>query len=118
MDSTPPHIPHRYSLPDFPERCYTCHTPIGHLLEKYEDKRIRGIQKGDNGKTEIQILDDLGIIKPCCRRHFLTHKSNDAHLKMYGISGFRVERYTDDGVLEVEDWTAQAKRLEEKTKRK
>lgn len=68
----------------FPIRCVTCNTVIGGkylaYLEKVKDYRRK------NGKTEMEYLtattektaegkalDDLGVKRMCCRRHFLSH---------------------------------------------
>ncbi|MET1124083.1 MAG: DNA-directed RNA polymerase subunit N [Archaeoglobaceae archaeon] len=53
---------------DFPIRCFSCGAVIGHLYDKYKE-----LVKG--GKTPKEALDELGIIRYCCRRMFLTHKS-------------------------------------------
>ena len=68
----------------FPIRCVTCNSVIAGKWMPYLDK-VKGYRKA-NGKTEMEYLtatttktaegkalDDLGVRRPCCRRHFLTH---------------------------------------------
>lgn len=52
----------------FPVRCFTCGAVIAH---KYEDYK----KLVDAGKSEKEVLDELGIRRYCCRRMFLTYKS-------------------------------------------
>jgi len=49
-----------------PVRCFTCGKPIGHLWEEFK-KRV------EKGEDPGKVLDDLGIVKECCRRMFITH---------------------------------------------
>jgi DNA-directed RNA polymerase subunit N len=49
-----------------PIRCMTCGKPVAHLWEEY-NKRT---QSGEDKKT---VLDDLQLLKYCCRTLFLTH---------------------------------------------
>ncbi len=68
----------------FPIRCVTCNNVIAGKYLTYLDK-VKENRKG-TGKTEMEYLtsttiktaegkalDELNIVKPCCRRHFLTH---------------------------------------------
>ena len=48
----------------FPVRCFSCGAVI--RWNKYENELKKGIQT-------FKILDNLGIIKPCCRRMFKGH---------------------------------------------
>lgn len=39
-----------------------------------EDGKDAGGKAADDGKTfEGRLLDEMGIVRPCCRRHMLTH---------------------------------------------
>jgi len=50
---------------EFPVRCFTCGSVIGHLYEQYrEDVKA---------KTPEVVLDELGVERYCCRRMFLSH---------------------------------------------
>lgn len=49
-----------------PVRCFSCGKPLGHLWEKYK----REIEKG---KPKKSILDELGLVRYCCRALFLGH---------------------------------------------
>lgn len=68
----------------FPIRCVTCNNVIAGKWLAYLDK-VKEFRKG-TGKTEMEYLttttvktaegkalDHLGVTRPCCRRHFLTH---------------------------------------------
>ncbi len=48
----------------FPIRCFTCGKIIGHLYREYEYRVNKGEDRG-------KIMDDLGLNRYCCRRHFL-----------------------------------------------
>ena len=48
-----------------PVRCFTCGRVISDVWEEYKER----VKKEDPGK----VLDDLGIIRYCCRRMLLTH---------------------------------------------
>ncbi len=50
---------------EFPVRCFTCGSVIGHL---YGDYRKLAAEKN----PEIA-LDEIGIHRYCCRRMFLSH---------------------------------------------
>lgn len=68
-----------------PIRCYTCNLPIAGkwlaylaAVKKYREKGITEIPylTGSTTKTaEGRAMDDLGLTRECCRRHFLTHPS-------------------------------------------
>jgi DNA-directed RNA polymerase subunit N len=50
---------------EFPIRCFTCGTVIGHLYEQYKD---------DTKEKNVElVLDELGVERYCCRRMFLAH---------------------------------------------
>lgn len=56
-----------------PVRCFSCGKPIGHLWEKFQDRK-----KGeDTGK----VLDELGLERMCCRGMLL------AHVDLQDVSG-------------------------------
>ncbi|MBI5046886.1 DNA-directed RNA polymerase subunit N [Candidatus Micrarchaeota archaeon] len=50
---------------EFPVRCFTCGSVIGHLYEPYQ-----ALLK--DKKPDIA-MDELGVLRYCCRRMFLTH---------------------------------------------
>ena len=70
-----------------PVRCFTCGKVLANKYEYYleqvsKEKLSRGMQaekvvyltKTTVDKTpEGKVMDDLGLSKPCCRRHMLTH---------------------------------------------
>ncbi len=47
-------------------RCFGCGKPVGHLYEKY----LKELAKG---KSPKQVMDELGLIRYCCRGLFLSH---------------------------------------------
>ncbi len=49
---------------EFPVRCFTCGSVIGHLYEQY---------RGAKDKKPDVVLDELGVERYCCRRMFLGH---------------------------------------------
>jgi DNA-directed RNA polymerase subunit N len=49
-----------------PVRCLSCGKPIGHLWEEYK-KRI------DSGEEAGKVLDDLKLVRYCCRATLLGH---------------------------------------------
>lgn len=68
----------------FPIRCVTCNNVIAGKWQAYLDK-VKEYRRA-SGKTEMEYLtatttktaegkalDDLGVRRQCCRRHFLTH---------------------------------------------
>jgi DNA-directed RNA polymerase subunit N (RpoN/RPB10) len=68
----------------FPIRCVSCNNVIAGKWLAYVEK-VKEYRRS-NGKTEMEYLtatttktaegkalDDLGVRRPCCRRHFLTH---------------------------------------------
>ena len=70
----------------FPIRCYTCNLPIaGKWLpylemtakERKKDGRITNDPEYLTNTTiktaEGRVMDELGLQRECCRRHFLTH---------------------------------------------
>jgi len=74
-----------------PIKCFTCGMVIADKYRYYvEEVRKRKLSKGlemdkviyltqeFHDKTpEGEVLDDLGMNKMCCRRHFLTHVDID-----------------------------------------
>jgi DNA-directed RNA polymerase subunit N (RpoN/RPB10) len=70
-----------------PVRCFTCGKVLADKYQYYlaqvgKEKLSRGQQlnkveyltSGSVHKTaEGKVMDDLGLSKPCCRRHMLTH---------------------------------------------
>ena len=70
-----------------PVRCFTCGEVIANKYEYYlrEVKRAKMESKKDTSETvyldlsniektiEGRVLDNLGLVKMCCRRHMLTH---------------------------------------------
>ena len=68
----------------FPIRCVSCNNVIAGKWLAYLEK-VKEYRR-ETGKTEMEYLtatttktaegkalDDLGVRRPCCRRHFLTH---------------------------------------------
>jgi DNA-directed RNA polymerase I, II, and III subunit RPABC5 len=53
-----------------PIRCFTCSKVVGNKWEHY-------ISLLEQGKTESQALDELGLRRYCCRRMLLTHIALD-----------------------------------------
>lgn len=51
---------------EFPIRCFSCGSVIGHLYEKY-------LKLVEGGKSKKESLDELGVDKYCCRRMFISH---------------------------------------------
>lgn len=62
---------------EFPIRCFSCGSVIGHLYEKYQ-KFI------SEGKSKKDSLDELGIDKYCCRRMFVSHVDIMGDIIKYG----------------------------------
>ena len=68
-----------------PIKCFTCGTLIADkyrlYVEQVRDKKLEmGISEtvyfnsSNNSKTiEGEMMDKLGLVKQCCRRHMLTH---------------------------------------------
>lgn len=70
-----------------PIKCFTCGEVLADKYEYYkckvaEIKIENGIDQNNevylttknyNKSPEAIVLDNLGLIKMCCRRHFLTH---------------------------------------------
>lgn len=49
-----------------PIRCFTCNKVIA---DKWE-----GYKRMTQEMTPKEAMDKLGLVKPCCRRHMLTHR--------------------------------------------
>lgn len=49
-----------------PVRCMSCGKPIGHLWEDFK-KRV------DSGEDAGKVLDDIGLVRYCCRATLLGH---------------------------------------------
>lgn len=60
---------------EFPVRCFTCGSVIGHLYDQYKTAQ-------KDKKAEVA-LDELGVSRYCCRRMFLTHVDMVASLLKY-----------------------------------
>jgi DNA-directed RNA polymerase subunit N (RpoN/RPB10) len=77
-----------------PVRCFTCSMVLAdkyrHYLEEVRKKKLAAkmgdanldkivyLTKDVQDKTpEGEVLDELGLTKMCCRRHFLTHVDID-----------------------------------------
>ncbi|VVC03338.1 DNA-directed RNA polymerase subunit N [Candidatus Bilamarchaeum dharawalense] len=50
---------------EFPVRCFTCGSVIGHLYEPYKASVA--------DKKPEATLDELGVDRYCCRRMFMSH---------------------------------------------
>jgi len=50
---------------EFPVRCFTCGSVIGHLYEQYK--------ASVKEKKPDVVLDELGVERFCCRRMFIAH---------------------------------------------
>lgn len=50
---------------EFPVRCFTCGSVIGHLYEQYKSS-------AKDKKVDV-VLDELGVTRYCCRRMFISH---------------------------------------------
>ena len=50
---------------EFPVRCFTCGSVIGHMYETYKT--------AINDKKPEAVLDELGVDRYCCRRMFVGH---------------------------------------------
>jgi DNA-directed RNA polymerase I, II, and III subunit RPABC5 len=68
----------------FPIRCVSCNNVIAGKYLSYLEK-VKEYRR-ETGKTEMEYLtavttktaegkalDDLKVVRPCCRRHFLSH---------------------------------------------
>jgi len=57
-----------------PVRCFTCNKVIGQKWNPYNDKVTEYLSSGD---TEMnargKALDDVGLVRYCCRRMLLSH---------------------------------------------
>jgi len=67
-----------------PVKCFTCGKVIANKYQKYLDKvgelkkdksqEINYLDTSNIEKTpEGKVLDELGLVDICCRRHMLTH---------------------------------------------
>jgi DNA-directed RNA polymerase subunit N (RpoN/RPB10) len=69
-----------------PVKCFTCGEVLADKYRCYmAEVAIRKQHTGASSQTEYLtktmdqksiegfVLDDLGLVKPCCRRHMLTH---------------------------------------------
>lgn len=50
---------------EFPVRCFTCGSVIGHMHEEYKSML--------KDKKPGEALDILGVERICCRRMFMSH---------------------------------------------
>ena len=51
-----------------PVRCFTCGKVVGEHWEEF----TRRTEEEDENPAEV--LDDLGVERPCCRRMLVSHK--------------------------------------------
>jgi DNA-directed RNA polymerase subunit N (RpoN/RPB10) len=67
-----------------PVRCYTCNLPIAgkwltflDMIKKYRTAEGRTelvyLTQTTTKTAEGRAMDELGLTRECCRRHFLTH---------------------------------------------
>lgn len=70
-----------------PVKCFTCGNVLANKYRfyLYETQRRKKEKKIDPNEilyltenymdktTEAEVMDDLGVVKMCCRRHMLTH---------------------------------------------
>jgi DNA-directed RNA polymerase subunit N (RpoN/RPB10) len=70
-----------------PIRCYTCNLPIAgkwltflELIKKFrkadgrdETDELEYLTQTTTKTAEGRAMDELGLTRECCRRHFLTH---------------------------------------------
>ncbi len=62
----------------FPIRCFTCGKLIGDKYEEY-------VKLIAEGYTPKEALDELGIRRYCCRRHFLTDVEIAREMTVYSL---------------------------------
>ena len=51
-----------------PVRCFTCGKVVGEHWEEYRE-RVH-----EDGENAAEVLDELGIERPCCRRMLVSHR--------------------------------------------
>jgi len=51
---------------EFPVRCFTC----GALLGDKHDEYVKKVAETGNAE---KVLDDMGVMRACCRRMFVSH---------------------------------------------
>lgn len=66
-----------------PVRCFTCGEVLGNKYQYFlrevrkrtgEEQREMVYLTDDTSKTaEGDVLDEMGLVRQCCRRHMLTH---------------------------------------------
>lgn len=49
-----------------PIRCFTCGKPLAHLWKEFKERVMAG-------EHPEKVLNDLGVIRYCCRRTLLSH---------------------------------------------
>jgi len=49
-----------------PVRCFTCGKPLGHLYAVFKKRVLAGEHPG-------RVLDELGLVRYCCRRTLMAH---------------------------------------------
>ena len=60
---------------EFPVRCFTCGSVIGHKFEEYK--------ANTKDKNPDVVLDELGVERYCCRRMFMAHVDILSHILKY-----------------------------------
>lgn len=73
----------------FPIRCFTCGKLINHLYDTY-------LSIINNGRESTKVLDDMNIIRPCCRRMFLTHVDINQYQLQYPTYHDGVQRLDEE----------------------
>ena len=61
----------------FPVRCISCGKVIGHLWEKYNE------EVNMKNRDPKEVLDELGVKRYCCRKHFITHVDLFENIAVY-----------------------------------
>lgn len=49
-----------------PMRCFSCGKPISHVWEEFKERKLNGEDLG-------KVLDDLGVVRYCCRTQVMGH---------------------------------------------
>jgi DNA-directed RNA polymerase subunit N (RpoN/RPB10) len=83
-------------MSNFPPRCFTCGKVIGGIHPTYSS-RI------DAGENPYEVLDDLKVGRPCCRRMFTTYVDTDRFVGMYPTHPGRIHRIGPKHTAKPED---------------